>query len=620
MATNLSPAPKLQFFGSDGSPLAGGKLYSYQAGTSTPLATYTDSTGTTANANPVILDARGEANVWLSDSAYKLVLKTSDDSTIWTVDNVSTMQGNIDVVQANLDAYIASLAASSGSSLVGFIQPSAEATARTVEEKLSDTVNVFDFGAVGDGVTDDTDAIQAAIDALPSTGGVVFFNPGTYLISSTLTASTGVLLNGQNRTDLSANTNGSGNNNAQPRILWGGGSGISDYMYIMAPAVVGDVIWGGGAVYLEWDGNANATGAVILDNTKYSRFNGKIRNVTYAGLIVNSTSGAPSNFSMKNHIESLEFIWGVAAACQDAHGLILAGNGSNVPATQQFVGDVAGLVYNGDLVRISETDNAQLQSVHGVVQSGGTGSSLTLLNVGAQPSSYNCFNYVVGPIKLDNGLKGNFFANYNSEGGGITQLAGSSSWDGDLVDYVSGERFTSHKWALRDKISLTNANFIGDSGMTTVAFGLQWNTLAFSATTTQTAACVIPAPYWLADGSLEGIELIVGDNGTSGGNYVIEARLSTGTGAAIVVTPEQTQTQTLAAGAQYTPTTYTFNFGGTPLSFTKDDHIFLKISRLGGDASDTNTDPMLLVGARIMYVGDGPNSAGSGTYYIPAWS
>lgn len=620
MATNLSPAPKLQFFGSDGSLLAGGKLYSYQAGTSTPLATYTDSTGATENANPVILDARGEAGVWLSDAAYKLVLKTSNDSTIWTVDNVSTMQGNIDVVQANLDAYIASLAASSGSSLVGFIQPSAEAVARTVQAKLSDTVNVFDFGAVGDGVTDDTAAIQAAIDSLPGTGGVVFFNPGTYLISSTLTASTGVLLNGQNRTDLSANTNGSGTVASRPTILWGGGAGISDYMYIMAPTVVGDVIWGGGAVYLEWDGGTNAPGAVILDNTKYSRFDGKIRNVTYAGLIVNSASGAPSNFSMKNHIESLEFVWGVAAACQNAHGLLLGGNGSNVPSTQQYIGDVSGLTYNGDLVRVAETDNAQFQSVHGVVQSGGTGSALTLLNVGAQPSSYNCFSYVAGPVKLDNGLQGNFFANYNSEGGGITQLAGSSSWDGDLVDYVSGERFTSHKWALRDKISLTNANFIGDSGMTTVAFGLQWNTLAFSATTTQTAACVIPAPYWLADGSLEGIELIVGDNGTSGGNYVIEARLSTGTGSAIVVTPEQTQTQTLAAGAQYTPTTYTFNFGGTPLYFTKDDHIFLKISRLGADVSDTNTDPMLLVGARIMYVGDGPNSAGSGTYYIPAWS
>ena len=49
MTTTLSPAPKLQFFGADGLPLVGGKLYTYAAGTSTPLATYTDSTGATAS-------------------------------------------------------------------------------------------------------------------------------------------------------------------------------------------------------------------------------------------------------------------------------------------------------------------------------------------------------------------------------------------------------------------------------------------------------------------------------------------------------------------------------------------------------------------------------------------
>ena len=613
MTTFLSPSPKLQFFGSDGTPLVGGKLYSYAAGTSTPLATYTDSSQTTANPNPIILDSRGEANVWLTAVEYKFVLKTSNDSLIWTVDNVSTLQGVI-------DAYEASLAASSGSSLIGFIQSGANATARTVQAKLRDFVNVADFGAVGDGAHNDTTAIQAAIDSVSANGGTVYFNPGKYLITDTLIANKGVLLNGQNRTDLSANTNGGGENTASPIIVWGGSSGISAYMFKMQPESVGDVIWGGGAVYLEWDGGEAASGAVIFDNTKYSRFNGKIRNVTYAGLIVNSTSGVPSNFSMNNQIESLEFIWGAVTACQDAHGLILAGNGSDVPATQQYVGDVSGLVYNGSLVRVSETDNAQFQSIHGVVQSGGTGAALTLLNVGVQPASNNYFEYVNGPVEFDNGLKGNFFNNYNSEGGGFTQLAGSSSWDGDLLDYVSGERFMSHKWALRDKISLKNADFVGDSGMTVVPFGLQWNCLAYSASSAQIASCIIPAPYWLADGSLEGLEVIVGSNGTSGGNYVIKASLSAGTNSAIVVTPDQTQTQTLAAGAQYTPTTYTFNFGATPQYFTKDDHIFVTISRLGNDAADTNTDPMVLLGVRVMYVGDGPNSPGSGTYYIPAWN
>lgn len=114
--------------------------------------------------------------------------------------------------------------------------------------------------------------------------------------------------------------------------------------------------------------------------------------------------------------------------------------------------------------------------------------------------------------------------------------------------------------------------------------------------------------------------MVVDTNGTSAGNYVIKAELSTGTSSAIVVTPQRTQTQTLAAGAQYTPTTYTFDFGGSPVYFNQYNHIFVKFSRLGADASDTNTDPMILLGARVMYVGDGPNSGGSGTYYIPAWN
>lgn len=88
MAKLISPTPRLAFLGSDGMPLISGKLYTYAAGGTTPLATYTDSTGNTTNANPVILDARGEADVWLSAVYYKFVLKDSLGSTIWTVDNI----------------------------------------------------------------------------------------------------------------------------------------------------------------------------------------------------------------------------------------------------------------------------------------------------------------------------------------------------------------------------------------------------------------------------------------------------------------------------------------------------------------------------------------------------
>jgi hypothetical protein len=60
MAVNLSPIGNgQQFFNNNGEPLNGGLVYTYQAGSSTPLATYTDINGTTANANPIVLDSSG---------------------------------------------------------------------------------------------------------------------------------------------------------------------------------------------------------------------------------------------------------------------------------------------------------------------------------------------------------------------------------------------------------------------------------------------------------------------------------------------------------------------------------------------------------------------------------
>jgi hypothetical protein len=88
----LSPSPKAQFLDASGNPLVGGKVYTYVAGTTTPLATYTTGAGTVANTNPVILDSRGEANIWYSNgTSYKVVLTDSADALIWTVDNIVTI-------------------------------------------------------------------------------------------------------------------------------------------------------------------------------------------------------------------------------------------------------------------------------------------------------------------------------------------------------------------------------------------------------------------------------------------------------------------------------------------------------------------------------------------------
>ena len=93
--TSLSPTPKLQFFDANGAPLAGGLLYTYEAGSTTPLTSYTDSTGVSANTNPITLDSRGEANVWLGAAIYKFALYTSAGVLIWTVDNIRIVGFNV---------------------------------------------------------------------------------------------------------------------------------------------------------------------------------------------------------------------------------------------------------------------------------------------------------------------------------------------------------------------------------------------------------------------------------------------------------------------------------------------------------------------------------------------
>lgn len=175
----LATPPKLQFFSNAGEPLAGGKLYTYAAGTTTPQVTYTDQSGGIANTNPIILDARGECDVWLGNNSYKFKLTDPNDVELWTVDDV----------QAEAADVLAQLAASGGSALIGFIQTGTGAVARTAQAKMRDIVSVADFGAAGDNApgsaATNTAAINAAIASLTS-GGTVYFPHGIYYTNQLL--------------------------------------------------------------------------------------------------------------------------------------------------------------------------------------------------------------------------------------------------------------------------------------------------------------------------------------------------------------------------------------------------------------------------------------------------
>ena len=106
MAVNLSPIGNgVSFLSVTGLPLSGGKLYSYQAGSSTPLATYTTVSGLIANANPIILgtDGRAPNEIWLTYGYnYKFILQDSAGGTIATYDDIYGILGTIPAVASVL--------------------------------------------------------------------------------------------------------------------------------------------------------------------------------------------------------------------------------------------------------------------------------------------------------------------------------------------------------------------------------------------------------------------------------------------------------------------------------------------------------------------------------------
>lgn len=228
---NLSPLPIQKFFDNSGRPLVGGKLFTYDAGTSTKVATYTDSGGT-LNTNPIVLNFRGECRVWLDPrKSYKFILAPRNDTDpplnpIWTVDNITSAQAIDNAAVDTGSVNNISLSIPQLSSPVLFTRIMFQ-VAHTNTGNVTIQINggtaypltwqksqvnlqpatiitngiyqaIFDgavwqlqgptlqpgdirlFGAVGDGVTNDSPAIQAAVDAVTPLGGSVIFPEGPY--------------------------------------------------------------------------------------------------------------------------------------------------------------------------------------------------------------------------------------------------------------------------------------------------------------------------------------------------------------------------------------------------------------------------------------------------------
>lgn len=145
---NISPPIRQRFFDSNGLPLSGGQLFSYAAGTSTPLVTYSNQAGT-PNTNPVVLDSQGYCDLWLDPAlGYKFILKDSLGNLQWTEDNIAfsvlttiayvpksggmyqgaTVQGALDFINPYVSGSKASPTSISGSAAIALVAGVAKQT------------------------------------------------------------------------------------------------------------------------------------------------------------------------------------------------------------------------------------------------------------------------------------------------------------------------------------------------------------------------------------------------------------------------------------------------------------------------------------------------------------
>ncbi|MBB2928399.1 hypothetical protein [Paraburkholderia silvatlantica] len=221
MSVQLAPLPMQRFFDNNNNPLVSGQLWTYAAGTSTPQATYTDSTGGTSNPNPVPLNARGEASVWLTyGQAYKFVLQDSRGNTIWTQDNIgngvtsllSVVVPNIATLRtlpksgaqtAIVQGYYAAGDSGGGIYWLNTNDTSSADNGVTIIVaadggrwylKWSGILSVAQAGAKADGTTDNTTFFQNVINVLQAAGGGELFVPASssgYMIGGTLSITAG---------------------------------------------------------------------------------------------------------------------------------------------------------------------------------------------------------------------------------------------------------------------------------------------------------------------------------------------------------------------------------------------------------------------------------------------
>jgi len=467
-------------------------------------------------------------------------------------------------------------------------------------------INISQFGAAFDGVTDDTASIQAAVDYLTALGGGDLYLPrGTAIITNTINVTKPITFIGEGDGSDTPNTNGELVSVSSFR--WAGAR--DGVMFLVKSDTPNSYLFGGGFRNLLINGSSEAGIGIQGSSVGYMNFEKiKIREVTTHGIKLDADNGVLTQF---NRISDYHFVYGANDQVRNANGLYLNDPDGGL-VTQTHVLSITGLVQDGSLIYIGFSDNNIFEKIGGAVI--GNGYNLYLANGDRVSANSNLVKYMGGRVYAESNTFGNRIMHYISEGGSIFVEEGAQLHY-VLEDYQTSELYETHTFKMSDQLKVTVGELVP---MLNASYGenaLLWGSVNMpSSQNSKVLYSTPPISEW-DNGVIESITAHFSSD-TANTNSVFRSRVALNTVGPNGGTPTPKFDTFLNVPVNNSPYVNQSITIPTNVQYVRGDSVYLVLERVGVAIEDNTAGNVQLLGLTLNYRSNGPDSPGSGTYAV----
>jgi hypothetical protein len=562
---------------------------------------------------------------------------------VWSSDGLSLQNGDpLGTGDMLLRGDLASTASGKGGGLIGFIQSSVGAIARTLLAKSREVASPEDFGAIGDGtdrpvsqwlaggaldrgyaslaaiqvdyshvsaLTDSIDwaGFQAAINACQITGKRLRAS-GNYMMNRGLTQTLPIRFDG----------GGWGQSGAVTGPAYTAGcritatSAANTVMWYVAPAANPGALHGVMIENLILDANNLAQKCLMAESCTRSTF----RNIDTArctSVAFDFTDGKGYYF-YKNRLDALRYNATANAAAASSAGVwfrdTTAAAGGIV---QNHVGWIECVTVNGDCVVIGGADNNEFGAIT-CNTSAGTGVGVRFkgpTGFGTLQPRNNFLRYVAGSVVDETNTRTNQILKLSSESNSITLTGSGGETKFSTFNYVTGQEWRTPAYTMKDVRQFSVGDLRNING-TESTFASIWPSIDLADGATQGFGLAVGMDYDWHSGTLKSLTVYLGMSTSFSGNVRLRVRGMT------PAVGDATTAPTLDESFTVTPNTTAFRFTKhtltftTPLAITKGDMALFRVDRVGADAADTHTGVCQILGSAVHYTATGPSVDGGG--------